>query len=59
MKKIVCAFLGTILLVATSCGPTVKVSVRGTKDGVNISTTQSASDSTSLKINVNPTVNIN
>lgn len=59
MKKIACALFGMILLVTTSCGPTVKVSVRGTKDGVNISTTQSASDSTSLRINVNPTVNIN
>lgn len=52
-----------ILLVSasmlTACGPTVRVKVQGTKDGVNITTTQSASDSTSLNIQVNPNINFN
>lgn len=59
MKKLFFAIvLGMVFISAVSCGPTVKVTVKGTKDGVNIQTTQSASDSTSLNINVNPTVNI-
>lgn len=57
MKKVLPAIIGTIFLLS-ACGPTVKVSVKGTKDGVTIHTTQSASDSTSLNIQVNPTVNI-
>lgn len=43
----------------TACGPSVKVKVKGTKDGVTINTTQSASDSTSLNIQVNPNINFN
>lgn len=59
MKKIIGYLaVGMIFLSACSCGPTVRVMVKGTKDGVSIQTTQSASDSTSLNINVNPTVNI-
>lgn len=59
MKKLFFAILlGMVFIGAVSCGPMVKVTVKGTKDGVNIQTTQSASDSTSLNINVNPTVNI-
>lgn len=42
-----------------ACGPTVKVSVKDTKEGVTISTTQSSSDSTSLNIQVNPNINFN
>lgn len=59
MKKLFFAIvLGMVFISSVSCGPMVKVTVKGTKDGVNIQTTQSASDSTSLNINVNPTVNI-
>lgn len=47
-----------LCLTLTSCGPTVHVSVKGTKDGVNISTTQTSSDSTSLNISVNPHINL-
>lgn len=46
-----------MMFLMLACGPTVKVRVQGTRDGVNISTTQSASDSTALNIQVNPTLN--
>lgn len=50
--------LGIVLvLLLSACGPVVRVSVKGTKDGVNITTTQSASDSTALNIQVNPNIN--
>lgn len=57
-KKIILAF-GIAVVLLASCGPSVKVSVRGTKDGVTINTTQSASDSTALNITVNPNLNFN
>ena len=41
----------------TACGPTVKVKISGTKDGVTVQTSQSAHDSTGLNINVNPNIN--
>ena len=41
----------------SACGPTVKVKITGTKDGVNVTTYQSAHDSTGLNINVNPNIN--
>lgn len=40
-----------------SCGPTVRVKIEGTKDGVNVTTTQTAKDSTGLNIQVNPNIN--
>lgn len=55
-------FLAILLVFAsilTACGPVVRVKVKGTRDGVNITTTQSASDSTSLNIQVNPNINFN
>lgn len=61
MKKTAILCLVTSLaimsMLSCSCGPTVKVMVKGTKDGVNITTTQSSSDSTSLNIEVNPNIN--
>lgn len=57
MKKFF--FAGIIFCMLVSCGPTVKVTVKDTKDGVTISTTQSSSDSTSLNIQVNPNINFN
>lgn len=56
MNKIIAFAVLSVMM--ASCGPVVKVKIQGTKDGVNVTTTQSASDSTSLKIDVNPTVNI-
>lgn len=56
-KKILLGIAFAILL--SACGPVVRVSVKGTKDGVTIHTTQSASDSTALNIQVNPNINFN
>lgn len=56
MKKFVC--LGMTFLMLASCGPVVRVKITGTKDGVNVTTTQSASDSTALNIQVNPNINL-
>lgn len=55
MKKLF-AF-GTLFIMLASCGPTVRVKITGTKDGVNVTTTQSSSDSTALNISVNPNIN--
>lgn len=54
-RKILLGIAFAILF--SACGPVVRVSVKGTKDGVNITTTQSASDSTALNIQVNPNIN--
>ena len=52
--------LAGILLITllSACGPTVRVVVKGTEDGVHISTTQTAHDSTGLNIQVNPNINL-
>lgn len=55
MKKIL--VFGILFTMLTSCGPVVRVKITGTKDGVNVTTTQSASDSTALNIEVNPNIN--
>lgn len=55
MKKII---LGLIFISCLcSCGPVVRVKITGTKDGVNVTTTQTAKDSTGLNIQVNPNIN--
>lgn len=54
MKKL---FFGICLVMLASCGPVVKVKITGTKDGVNVTTTQTARDSTGLNIAVNPNIN--
>lgn len=55
MKKII---LGLIFITCLcSCGPVVRVKITGTKDGVNVTTTQTAKDSTGLNIQVNPNIN--
>ena len=56
MKKLFLGILAVMLL--ASCGPVVRVKITGTKDGVNVTTTQTARDSTGLKINVNPNINL-
>lgn len=56
MKKLFFAIVSVILL--SSCGPTVKVKIQGTKDGVTVNTTQSAADSTGLNIQINPNINL-
>lgn len=57
MKKLL--FCGMILLMCLSaCGPVVRVKITGTKDGVNVTTTQTARDSTGLNIQVNPNINL-
>ena len=55
-KFLITAFVAVLPL---ACGPVVKVNVKGTKDGVTITTHQSASDSSSLHIQVNPNINLN
>ena len=54
MKKLL---FGICLVSLISCGPVVKVKITGTKDGVNVTTTQTARDSTGLNIAVNPNIN--
>lgn len=48
-----------LLMLICSCGPSVKVNIKGTKDGVTVTTTQHAQDSSSLNIHVNPNINFN
>lgn len=56
MKKYL--LLGILFIsLLSACGPVVRVKITGTKDGVNVTTTQSASDSTALNIEVNPNIN--
>lgn len=51
-------FFGILFIsLLSACGPVVRVKITGTKDGVNVTTTQSASDSTALNIEVNPNIN--
>lgn len=57
MKKLLITF--TIISILSACGPTVRVTVKGTRDGVNISTSQTSSDSSSVNIKVDPTINFN
>lgn len=48
---------GLCLIASTSCGQLVKVTVRDTPSGVEISTNQTKKDSSSTSINVNPNIN--
>ena len=56
MKKSI--LFGLMLAILASCGPVVRVKITGTKDGVNVTTTQTARDSTGLNIQVNPNINL-
>ena len=55
MKKILC--FGLLLVMLASCGPSVRVKISGTRDGVTVTTSQTAHDSTGLNIQVNPNIN--
>lgn len=57
MKRFIFGMILSFCLM--SCGPSVKVNIKGTKDGVTVSTTQTAHDSTGLNIQVNPNINFN
>lgn len=48
----------SICSLISSCGPTVRVKITGTKDGVTVNTSQSAHDSTGLNIQVNPNITL-
>lgn len=48
-----------ILIFSTSCGQTVRVTVKDTPNGVTVSTTQNRKDSTGTNVNVNPTIHYN
>lgn len=56
MKSIL-SILSAILMLC-SCGPTVRVKITGTKDGVTVNTSQTAHDSTGLNIQVNPNITL-
>lgn len=56
IKNFLLSILSLTLL--CSCGPTVRVKITGTKDGVTVNTSQTASDSTGLNIQVNPNINL-
>ena len=58
-RFILLGILGVFLFSACACGPTVRVSIKGTKDGVSVTTTQTAHDSTGLNIQVNPNITLN
>ena len=49
---------GMLFSMLAACGPTVKVKISGTRDGVTVQTSQTAHDSTGLNINVNPNINL-
>ena len=55
MKRL--CIVGAIFSMLAACGPTVRVKIYDTKEGVSVTTTQSSSDSTSLNITVNPNIN--
>lgn len=46
-----------LTMTVSSCGQTVRVTVRDTDNGVSISTSQSKRDSSGTNIQINPTVN--
>ena len=54
MKKILLFGLSVAML--ASCGPTVRVKISGTKDGVTVETSQTVQDSTGVNVSVNPIV---
>ena len=59
LRSLVALLIAILLLVFsfTSCGQTVKVTVRDTPNGVSISTTQTKKDSSGTNININPNIN--
>lgn len=57
LRAILLLLLCGIILVLTSCGQTVRVTVRDTPNGVSISTTQHKSDSSATNIRIEPTIN--
>lgn len=57
MKKFLITFIFISIFTLSACGPTVRVTVKGTRDGVNISTSQTASDSSAVNIKIDPTIN--
>ena len=60
LRAIVSALVAILLTfyLMTSCGQTVKVTVRDTPSGVSISTSQNKADSSNTKIDINPTINL-
>lgn len=57
LRAVLILLVGGILLVLSSCGQTVRVTVRDTPSGVSISTTQNKSDSSATNIRIEPTIN--
>lgn len=60
LRSIVLLLIAALILIfSTSCGQTVRVTVKDTPNGVMVSTTQNRKDSTGTNVNVNPTINYN
>lgn len=57
LVTVLLSVLVTVYLLS-SCGQTVKVTVRDTPSGVSISTSQNKADSSNTSITVNPTINL-
>lgn len=60
LRAIVLLLIASLILIfSTSCGQTVRVTVKDTPNGVTVSTTQNRKDSTGTNVNVNPTIHYN
>lgn len=62
LRAFVLVLLAALVLIASmsmsSCGQTVKVTVRDTPTGVSISTTQTKKDSSGTNIHISPVVSL-
>lgn len=58
LRSLILALVAGLIfcLSLTSCGQTVKVTVRDTTNGVEISTTQTKRDSSGTNIHINPNI---
>ena len=63
LRGIVLVLISALVLIASmslsACGQTVKVTVRDTSSGVQISTTQNKRDSSGTNISIKPTITFN
>ena len=60
LRSILLLLISAIILIfsLSSCGQTVRVTVRDTINGVEISTTQTKKDSSGTNISINPNINL-
>lgn len=59
LRAVLLALVAGVLLCLSlsSCGQTVRVTVKDTPNGVSISTSQNRADSSGTSIKINPTIN--